>query len=283
MNPVSLSCGDWKAVIVPEYAMNVIFLTFRDDPVLHGPAKPELLEKDPFIYGTPLLLPPDVMEKNTFFFDGKTYTLSYEARNGKLLALHGHLFDAPMIVTERSGTAVTGEFLCGEDRYPFPFRLTVTCRLTEEGLTQRYRFENTGHTAMPLLFGLHTTFAAKDRFSVSIDKAWRRDPNTGMPEKLTALSAEQMAYRTGASPQGDRIHGFFSDSGAHCASSGQYRYRVSDNFRQWVVWNMHGHDGLISLEPLSGAVNGLNMEGQSIRLEPGEQELFETQISHESG
>lgn len=278
MKTIFLSCGPWEAEIVPDYAMNVIRLTYQGDSVLHSPDSLEHLEQFPFVYGTPLLFPPDVMRENTFSFDGKSYTISYASRKRTLLPIHGRLYDAPMTLLCSNTQKAEGVFQCGTDRYPFPFRLTISCSISADGLRQCYTVENTGPEAMPLVLGLHTSFAAKESFSVSVGQAWRFCPADNMPAELIPLSSEQMCLRQSAKAQGKKLHGFFSDSGEGLARSGPYVYRVSANFHQWVIWNKSGNDGFICLEPLSGAVNGLNMPGQAIRLEPGQREVFHTYI-----
>lgn len=279
MNTITLKKGKWEAQILPAFAMNVIALSCEGEAVLRSPESIEDLQERPFLYGTPLLFPPDVMYESTFYYEGKSYTIPYREKNGKLFALHGLLYDAPMEIMEQTESFVAGEFACGSDRYPFPFSLRIECNLTDEGMQQKYCIRNTGNTSMPVVLGLHTTFVAHGQFTVSIDKVWRMDAETRMPAELVALSDMQEAFKSGSDPQGTPIHGFFSDSGAHTATIGRYRYQLSENFRQWVVWNMRGDNGFISLEPLSGTANGLNMDGQYIRLEPGEMEVFETRIS----
>ena len=278
MRTVLLRCEPWEAEIVPDYAMNVIRLTYRGDPVLHSPDRLEQLEQFPFLYGTPLLFPPDVMRENTFSFEGKSYTISYASRKYPLPPIHGRLYDATMTLLRSSAQETEGVFQCEADRYPFPFRLTIACKLSTDDLRQCYTVENTGSEPMPLVLGLHTSFAAKDSFSVSVGQAWRFSPDDNMPSKLISLSREQMRLRQSAEAQGRKLHGFFSDSGEGLARSGPYLYRVSANFHQWVIWNKSGNDGFICLEPLSGAVNGLNMPGEAIRLEPGQMERFSTHI-----
>lgn len=279
MQTITLRCKDWEAKIVPSFAMNVISLSYQGDPVLRTPENVADLAKFPFLYGTPLLFPPNLMQNDSFCFEGKEYKLAYPANTGRPIHIHGLLFDAPMTLLSRTETSLMGEFLCGKDRFPFPFLLTIICQLTEDGLTQRYIIKNIGKTAMPVLFGLHTTFVAKETFTVSIGKAWENDPTTRMPAKLAELTGEEQAFVTGASPQGKPIHGLYTDAGGRTATSGRYKYTLSENLTHWVIWNKNGSDGMISLEPQSGPTNGLNMDGWYSRLKPGNEEMFETTIS----
>lgn len=273
----TLSFGKWKAIVAPDYAMNVLSLTCEGEPVLRTPEKLEELEKMPFVYGTPLLIPPNKTTEDSFLFDGKTYTIPYPP--GRRRNQHGLLYHAPMNLVEKTPERICGVFDSTEERYPFPFRLEITAALDADGLKQSFVITNTGTGAMPLLFGLHTTFAATDRFTCSIGRSWLRDWETGEMHGLGQLNEEQKLYVTGCCPVGANRSGSFVDSGLHEATIGRYRYRVSDNFTHWVIWNKGGNDGFISLEPQSGAIDGLRIPGQYLRLEPGESERFETRIS----
>ena len=278
METVILKNGDWEAEIVPSYAMNVIRLTYQGENILRPPAKPEDLDANHFVYGTPFLFPPNVTLDDSFVFEGEKYTLPYPEMGGRRHQ-HGLLYNADMEITERDDTHLVGVFLSGADRYPFPFRLTISCELGDSGLKQRFCVENIGGKRMPFLLGLHTTFMAQPEFCVSIKNGWTRQESSPMPVGPRELTDEEREYLTGTSPSGKNVHGQFTDDGRHTAVIGRYVYRLSDNFTTWVLWNKGGNEGFISLEPQSGSVNGLNMDGHYIVLEPVETEIFNTEIT----
>lgn len=277
MKIINLKKGGWEAEIVPSYAMNVIRLTYCGEDILRSPAKPEDLDLNHFVYGTPFLFPPNVTKNDTFMFEGETYILPYP-NTGKRHQ-HGLLYNADMKIIEERSDILVGVFTSRTDCYPFPFKLTIKCELTDEGIKQQYIIENIGEKKMPFLLGLHTTFVAKPIFTVSLKSGWTKEANSPIPIKPRELTSEELCYVTGASPLGCNIHGQFTDNGEHTATIGDYRYKLSDNFKIWVLWNKGGNDGFISLEPQSGSIDGLNMEGQYNVLEPGMSELFETMIS----
>lgn len=277
METIILKKGGWEAEIVPSYAMNVIRLTYCGEPVLRAPDAPEALDANHFVYGTPFLFPPNVTAGDTFTFEGKTYVLPYPETGGRRHQ-HGLLYNADMKIVEKRADYLRGVFLSGTDRYPFPFRLTISCELADDGLTQRFAIENTGERNMAYLLGLHTTFAAKPVFAVSLKNGWTREEGSPMPVAPRPLTEEEQRYVTGTSPSGRNIHGQFTDNGAHLATVGDFGYRLSDNFTTWVLWNKGGNEGFISLEPQSGSIDGLNREGQYNVLTPGKTEIFETKI-----
>lgn len=277
MKTIKLKKGDWEAEIVPSYAMNVIRLTYCGEDILRPPSKPEDLNLNHFVYGTPFLFPPNVTRNDTFTFEGETYTLPYP--NTGRRHQHGLLYNADMRIIEESPELLVGVFISGTDRYPFPFKLTIKCELTDEGLKQQYCIENIGEKKMPFLMGLHTTFAAQPVFTVSLKNGWTKEENSPMPVTPRELTSEELRYVTGTSPSGCNIHGQFTDNGEHTATIGNYIYKLSDNFKIWVLWNKGGDEGFISLEPQSGSIDGLNMEGQYNVLERGMSEIFETMIT----
>lgn len=288
METILLKNGDWEAEVVPSYAMNVIRLSCQGESILRTPDSPEELEKSAFVYGTPFLFPPNITRGDAFTFEGKTYRLPYPVRSGPVPLgpggrprrnQHGLLYNAVMEITEREKYHLRGVFHSGTEQYPFPFRLIVDCLLEADGLRQQYLIENTGENRMPFLLGLHTTFVAQPEFRVSLKNGWINEDHSPIPVSPRPLTEEETAYRDGSSPVGKNIHGMFTDDGRHTAEIGRYAYRLSENFTTWVLWNKGGNDGFISLEPQSGAVNGLNMEGQYSVLDPGKAELFETKIT----
>ncbi len=278
MNIIDLHYGNWDAKIAVDYGFNVYSLTCRGDDVLRTTADPETdLAASPVVYGTPLLFPPDRLTNNGFSFEGKQYTM----RNpdpAKPYKIHGSMHSAPMRVVYRSASMAVGEYEDAGVRYPFPFRMSISCELGGEGLRQRFCIMNTGSGNMPLVFGLHTTFLARPIVSVSVGKAWVTGENFDAVEEKP-LSDEDRKLVSGRNTEGIILHDIYTDSGFHTATVGEYCYRLSRNFKNWVVWNKDGTRGFISLQPQSAPVNSLNKPGRYIILAPGAEEVFETLIT----
>ncbi len=273
---IQLRHSDWMAQITPDYGMNTVMLSHGGEQILRSPASMKALDLSPCTYGTPLLLPPNRTRNARFQFDGKIYRLPpNEKATGN--HIHGFLNRAIFELTERSDYQAVGKFLNDRACFPFPFEITVTCRLNADGYMQKYSIRNTGNTDMPLTVGLHTTFFAKEQFCVPIGQLWERDSANIPTGLLLPLSKEEEQYRHGAPCQGNRISGFYTSAG-NTARIGNYRYTVSSNFNQWILWNGDGNSGFISIEPQCGAVNALNSQAGLHRLAPGETETFTTWI-----
>lgn len=277
MKTISLHCGHWEALIAPEFGMNAISLTCKGQSVLRSPESREALAADSCVYGTPLLMPPNRTAGGTFSFDGQEYQLPINEPAFQN-HLHGRVHCQTFTVMEMTETYVKASFLNRGEVFPFPFRLDVGCGLTEEGFLQEFVFTNTGETDMPLTFGLHTVFTVKEQIRVPIEKRWRVNPcyiPTGEPE---ALTEESQAYRDGMNPNHTLVRGFYTAASNEAIIDG-FRYRVSGNFDQWVLWNADGEGGFCAIEPMCGAVNALNSGEGLLRLKPGESVRFATSIS----
>lgn len=279
-NVITLRSGDWTAQICPGVGMNAVALTWKDTAVLRGPVSLEVLRQDPCVYGTPILMPPNRTAGGRFVFDGNEYTLPVnEPAFGN--HLHGQVHSQPFRLTRVTENMVSGVYENRGETFPFPYRLEVTCLLRREGLAQEFCFTNTGSTAMPLTFGLHTVFACPGSMQVPIGKRWAVNDcyiPTGVLEDLTEETA---VYRTGVDPNGGLVRGFYTSEGS-AAKIGDFCYRVSPNFDQWVLWNGDGKSGFCAIEPMRGPVNALNSGVSLLRLEPGETVRFATAIYREA-
>ena len=56
-------------------------------------------------------------------------------------------------------------------------------------------------------------------------------------------------------------------------------HHLIENFDHWIFFNGLGESGYLCVEPQSGKVNGLNIDGGHTRLAAGEKIKFETRIT----
>lgn len=272
MKTIELVCGDWEAQIAPEYAMNVIRLRRGGTDILRFPGSESELEENPFVYGTPLLFPPNRTAGGTFSIDDVWYSLPItELSSG--CNLHGSMYNAPFSVTSSSRSGVEGEYVNVGERFPFPFKVEISCMLSHQGLRQIFKFTNTGMRRMPLLFGLHTTFRALGEVRAPISCEYERDARSLPTGALLPLDKVGEGVRNGLATDSCRISGYYKASG-RCAEIGDYRYEVSEGFTHWTLWNGGANSGLIAIEPQTGPVNGLNMHSSLRMLESGKTDVF---------
>lgn len=273
---VQLTYRDWSAVFLPSFGANTVRLRHGDKDLLRFPETMEQLRAAPYLYGMPLLMPPNRTEDGTFAFDGRAYRLPInEPRHRN--HIHGFMADAPFLVKRLSESQVTCVYENNGERYPFRFRMTVTSKLDEQGFSQQIEIANRSNADLPVMLGFHTAFLEPETFSVPIGMRWETNERhipTGRLLKLTELERE---FRLGCRPRGLPISGFYTAAG-QLARIGDYGYRVSDNFTQWVLFNGGGDQGYLCIEPQSGPVNGLNRPDGCIRLKQGESAQFWTAI-----
>ncbi|MFC4597194.1 aldose 1-epimerase [Cohnella hongkongensis] len=274
---VQLQYRDWSAVVLPEFGANAIRLRDRDRDVLRAPDSAEQLREAPCLYGTPILMPPNRVEDGTFTFDGALYRLEInEPRHRN--HIHGFLADAPFAVAALSDRQIVCVHENDGGRYPFPFRMTVAFSLGEEGFRQQIEILNTSSADIPVMLGLHTAFAEPATFSVPIGQRWETSDRHIPTGKLLELDEREREFVRGGIPGGAPISGFYTAAG-HTARIGDYCYRVSERFTQWVLYNGGGDRGFLCVEPQSGPVNGLNRPDGYIRLKKKESVRFWTVIS----
>lgn len=142
----------------------------REEAIPH----PSRLRDNPYLYGMPILFPVNRIAGGSYVCGGVTYRLAVnEPKTG--CHLHGLLHQTPFEVVERGADFVTCRYVgnlptCVPE---IPMELTVTVRLTENGLSQTVMVVNRSDLhPLPLMLGFHTTFSlpfgkgGADRFSM---------------------------------------------------------------------------------------------------------------------
>jgi len=275
---IKINYGDWRADICPPIGGNIIKLTYQGRDVLRPLENEEQLKINPYLQGAPILMPANRTFEGKFAFEGSEYLLPLnEPQNN--CNLHGLvLFEAfeTVSVTEKCAVLRLVDSDCRS--YPFPFALTVTYSLTDDGLSADYEVENIGDGNMPLTFCLHTTFVEPESFSVPIDMCQEKDAHHIPTGRYIPLNAEEKEIAESSPSCGRIISGYYRACG-NAARVGDYIYSVSENFDHWIFFNGRGESGLLCVEPQAGAVNGLNMSDGHTVLAPGEKIRFETRLS----
>lgn len=252
---LSLSFGDWYGEVAPNLGANLLKLTYKGTDILRSPGSTEALAAEPFHFGTPLLLPANRTKGAIFTFEGKEYTLPLnEPARGN--HLHGLMHNAEFTVTEKTESTVTLEYENKGEKYPFPFKLTITDVLSEEGYCRKLNIENTGTKTMPYTLAYHTTFLESE-FSVPIKERYEVDENYIPTGNMLPLNCLEKEATECCNPCGKIFSGSYMVSG-NTVKIGEYLYKFSDNFDTLVLFNWGGDKGFICIEPQSGAVNGLN-------------------------
>lgn len=272
MKTISLQSPRWRAEIAPESGGNIVRLEYDGRPVLRTPAQ----AADPYLFGTPILLPANRTRDGRFSFGGRRYQLPVNEAASQS-HLHGCIHDQRFDPLSSDGAHAALQFENDGRFYPFPFVLRVDYRLSPEGMRADYRLRNAGDTPMPFTLGLHSCFTAPAWFRVPLGMEQERDGRNLPTGRYTALSDAQRACVRGVDPRGRAVSGYFSSAGRE-AVIGDVLYRVSENFDHWILYNGGGSAGFLCVEPQCGAVDGLNLPGGHRVLDPGASMDFSTEI-----
>ena len=272
MNVYVIESGGWRAEVSPTIGGNIVSLTYCKKDI-YAPLKEEKqLEENPFIYGSPILLPANRTAKGKFRFEDKEYILPVnEPSTG--CHLHGFVHKQTFNVINCSNSQIKLVYENKGEIYPFPFILEV-CYLIRDGkFRQEYTVINTGKSEMPFTFALHTTFKEPKSFSVPIDLCQEKDGFHIPTGKYVPLDRQEQNYASGSPSKGLIISGYYRACG-HTAYLDDISYMVSDNFDHWILYNGRGESGLLCVEPQCGKVNGLNIEDGCKILNPNEETEF---------
>lgn len=255
---INSSNNKWHAEISACHGANITKLQFENQDILVPFKSEEKYNDNPFIVGSPMLLPANRTYMGEFKFQGKNYKLPVNDPL-KVANLHGLLYSVPFNVVENFSNKIVLCYQNNGDIYPFNFKITVEYLLDDEGLYQRYILANTGDSDMPFTFALHTTFVEPECFMVPIETCQQKDGNHIPTGKYVDLNDQEKLYTTGSRSKGMVISGYYRSNG-NTARIGKYKYTVSEGFDHWVLYNGGGNSEFICIEPQCGAVNGLNIE-----------------------
>ena len=275
---IILSCGEWQATVCPRLGGNIIGLCCDSENVLRPLENENDLKINPYLFGAPILMPANRTFEGKFTFEGKEYFLPLNEPHNNC-NLHGsvlyEVFET-VSVTENFAVLRLVDRECKS--YPFPFALTVTYTLNEDGLSADYEVENIGSGNMPLTFCLHTTFIEPEDFTCPIDMCQEKDEHHIPTGRYIELNELEREIAISSPSEGRMISGYYRACGNESRVGG-YKYAVSDNFDHWIFYNGAGKSGFLCVEPQSGKVNGLNMEDGHRVLTPCEKIKFETRIT----
>ena len=268
LKQLALRSGRWEAAVAPDFGANLTKLAYDGFPILRSPEREEeLLSKSRYVYGNPLLLPPNRTKDGSFCFEGRSYSLPVNEPE-RSNHLHGLFTDAPFHVVKHTASELICSYRNRGERFPFCFTIAFYYTISESGLLVKIDIRNDGAEPMPLAMGFHTTFTEPDRFSVPLGKRWERDKRYLPSGRLLELNGKEKQITQGCRPDGAPLTGYFTAAG-HRVVIGDYQMETSGQFDQWVLFNGGGGQGYLCVEPQIGAVNGLNLPDGCRRLESG--------------
>jgi len=275
MKRVKLTGGGYEAEILPEFGANCISLKHLDTgaTLLRTPEAEEAFVETPFLYGTPLLFPPNRIEDGRFEFEGKTYSFPINEPE-RQTHLHGCLYQIPFEIKDISESKAVFVYRATEEQPYFDYHalcIQITYLLDNNGLSQTVEIFNESDEIVPVGVGFHTAFpipflpggTPEDvLLQGELGAEYIRDPKRlltvweALPDSQIHRAIKEgkfSPYDKGMSAQyccGDSHTMRIIDRKTGVAVV----YELSETYFSWLTWKMQGSD-FLCLEPQSWLVN----------------------------
>lgn len=279
-----------EAVLLPGLGSNLISLKLKskDADLLRVPESKAQYEKNPVLYGMPILFPPNRIDSGIFTYDGQTYQLTKneEKYNNHL---HGFLYDKPwkVLKQDRNGESVrivteinSDDFTSITKQFPHSFSVKMTYTLDGGVLSTNATISNHGTRKFPWGLGYHTTFnlpisadGALENCTVSlpVDEHWMLNERmlpTGEIRKLTDAEEFQQGILL-SDKLFDDVYGYAKESElvneaviTDHNEGIRIHYKCDKRFGHWVLFNGNGKDlsGFVCPEPYTWVTDAPNVD-----------------------
>lgn len=246
--------------------------------VLKVPESPGQLKRNPALYGTPILFPPNRIRRGTFTFENRTYQFDTNEIHGN--NLHGIINHYPwevvQIIEEEDACSITSVFRIENHQetfrqFPHEFELEVTYELRGRTLNHHVKATNYSKQSAPFGYGLHPWFQLdhepeKWTLTMPVEGVWQLGE-----ENLPTGEIELLHKGTYSSLlEGMNLRGHSMDTvfqighnspsavlkGPHC----ELRYTATPGMvKQWVVYTNGQTDEDICLEPYTWVTDAPNL------------------------
>ncbi|WP_053363082.1 aldose 1-epimerase [Bacillus sp. FJAT-27251] len=289
INAYELNVYPYQAIILPECGGNLI--AFRDVEnnysFLREPADNQMddFKENPFLYGIPVLFPPNRIENGRFSFLNHTYKFPINEPVNKN-HLHGFFYNHCWEVSETTSSEMesTIELSLKIDKqsdiyryFPHSFRMSLRYTLSENELVQNVTILNEGKESMPLMLGFHTSINAPfsknstmEDYNLQLsikEKIELNERSLPTGKRLDLKSTEKKLSTEGNSP-------FFQQLDHHYAAQKDQPnrmvltdkrekisliYETGSKYPFWMLYNRDAKSGFFCPEPQTNMVNGPNV------------------------
>ncbi|MEK3720477.1 aldose 1-epimerase [Paenibacillus sp. FSL H8-0034] len=246
--------------------------------MLRTPEGPAALSEQFVQFGTPILMPPNRIDKGQFTFEGRSYQFDItQPATGN--HIHGLVRQQPWIVTqagekENGQLFITSTLNLAEDehvqrQYPHALELEITYVLDGSKLTQTLKATNNGNDSAPFGYGLHTWFLLDGKpeswkLQLPVEGIWELN-EVNIPVGHIAPLGRYEALIEGDSLKGHNMDTVFQIGSNPCTAilsndQVEIRYSGSDLFKQWVIFTKGEAHDFICLEPYTWVTNAPNID-----------------------
>jgi len=267
--------------------------------ILRTPRDEEHLMENVYLFGNPLLFPPNRIRGARFTFEGKEYVLPLnEPDTG--CHVHGALYSKPFTVealTENyvrlSFTAAKGEYI----GFPHAFTFVREYTLDSDGLHEKDTVKNESNERMPFLLAYHTTFnlaPLKDsrpedaRVKLRVGREEMRTEKFIPTGEFREPSAREEALSNGSyAPHGKHLSAFYECADTMVLTDTKHGLSVMYEGDAQFIYRMlfaSVDGGFFVCEPQTTAIDCFHLSGSPteyglVTLESGESKTYTTRIA----
>lgn len=286
------------AEVYPKRGANLIRLYDKiyQREILRAPEQLSDFEtKNPYLYGMPLLFPPNRIEHAQFEFEGRCYKFPVnEEKTGCFV--HGVMHETAFRVAKQTSDTIVLHYEATKENlyvgYPHKFILEVSYQLLENGVKQIVRILNQSDINMPIGLGFHTTFHTGDigecRVKANVLKEFQRNEKylpTGEYHDHTetiCLFNSESGYDTK-----NELSALFSLGDHHTVlleldNRIKIRYQLDEKYPYLMVFNTGSDGNYVCIEPQSWISNCPHFENREAYgfsyVKPQEEVSYSTSI-----
>lgn len=278
-----LSVGGYVAEFAPETGATCFRLYNKplNSEILRFPESEAHRKSNVYLFGNPILFPPNRISGAKFDFNGREYVFSVnEPKTGCFI--HGNLLSRPFLLTRKSENEIVFEYSAKYGEYlgfPHGFGVKRRYKLGLNGLKEFTTIINNGADDMPLMLAYHTTFNLKFggdenavRLEVPVVEEYLRDDNFLPTGKKASGRARDDALKNGTfSPAAQLFSAFYKADEKPLVSllkneeSGIFvRYLCDDSFGYRMLYR--GEGDFMAIEPQTCVTDCFHLTEDPVKL-----------------
>ena len=239
------------------------------EDILRAPADERELKENPFLFGNPILFPPNRISGGSFVFEGRKYSFPVNERETGA-HLHGELYRRPFRIEKLTSDSVSFVFSAEKDEYlgfPHTFEICRHYCLCAEGLIEDAEICNHSGRNMPFMLAFHTTFRLQFdkgnisdyRLSLPVGREEIRDGKYLPTGEWKTPGSRELRLSKGEYIPDETISAFYESKGSRgrifrAHSSKAVCYEADENYRYRMLWK-RANDPFVVIEPQTAAID----------------------------
>lgn len=258
--------------------------------ILRTPPSEQAIEASPFLYGNPILFPPNRIRGGAFTFEGRQYRFPVNEENTGC-HLHGRLHCTEFTADEKrccfTFAAEKGEYL----GFPHAFTVTRQYDLDENGLKDSVTVCNRSPWNMPFMLAFHTTFrtpylrGGACRLSLNVKREQLRDEDYLPTGAYASGRVRDNKISAGEFDSNEKISALYESASPMLLIDGAARTAVvmegDERYRYRMLWSCG--EGFFVCEPQTCAIDCFHLktppeENGLLAIAPNESITLSTRI-----